>query len=121
MRTGQRAGEVFDALLERGEIVVHPTEVERLAALAELTAQASGDLRHRRHPRPGRRPERRHPRPPRRRAARSGSARRRRHLRTAGERVGLGDRVATRRNDRDLDVANRDRWTVTAIDDQTAA
>ena len=25
------AGEVFDALLERGEIVVHPTEVERIA------------------------------------------------------------------------------------------
>ena len=28
MRTGERAGEVFDALLERGEIVVHATEVE---------------------------------------------------------------------------------------------
>ena len=33
MRTGERSGEVFDALLARGQIVVHPTEVERLAAL----------------------------------------------------------------------------------------
>jgi hypothetical protein len=33
----------------------------------------------------------------------------------AGERVGVGDRVATRRNDRDLDVANRETWTVTGV------
>ncbi len=32
----------------------------------------------------------------------------------AGERLGAGDLVATRRNDRDLAVANRDTWTVTA-------
>ena len=32
-----------------------------------------------------------------------------------GERIGLGDRVATRRNDRDLGVANRDTWTVAGI------
>ncbi len=35
----------------------------------------------------------------------------------AGERIGVGDRVATRRNDRNLDVANRDTWTVTGIDE----
>ena len=29
MRTGERPGEVFDALVSRGQIVVHPTEVER--------------------------------------------------------------------------------------------
>ncbi len=34
-----------------------------------------------------------------------------------GERIGLGDRVATRRNDRDLAVANRDTWTVAGIGD----
>ena len=34
----------------------------------------------------------------------------------AGERIGVGDRVATRRNDYDLGVANRDTWTVTGID-----
>ena len=33
----------------------------------------------------------------------------------AGERIGVGDRVATRRNDPDLGVANRDTWTVTAL------
>jgi exodeoxyribonuclease V alpha subunit len=33
----------------------------------------------------------------------------------AGQRIGVGDRIATRRNDRDLDVANRDTWTVTAV------
>ena len=34
---------------------------------------------------------------------------------TRGERIGLGDRVATRRNDPDLGVANRQTWTVTGI------
>jgi hypothetical protein len=33
----------------------------------------------------------------------------------AGQRVGSGDRIATRRNDRQLGVANRDTWTVTAV------
>ncbi len=33
-----------------------------------------------------------------------------------GQRIGAGDRIATRRNDRVLDVANRDTWTVTAVD-----
>ena len=35
----------------------------------------------------------------------------------AGERLGTGDRVATRHNDRDLDVANRDTWTIATIGD----
>ncbi len=34
-----------------------------------------------------------------------------------GERIGLGDRVATRRNDPDLRVANRQTWTITGIGD----
>ncbi len=33
----------------------------------------------------------------------------------AGERIGVGDRVATRRNDTALKVANRDQWTVTDV------
>ena len=37
------------------------------------------------------------------------------HITGRGERIGLGDRVATRRNDRDLAVANRDTWTVTKV------
>jgi exodeoxyribonuclease V alpha subunit len=32
-----------------------------------------------------------------------------------GQRIGAGDRIATRRNDRYLGVANRDTWTVTAV------
>ncbi|MBM7807500.1 hypothetical protein JOD57_003337 [Geodermatophilus bullaregiensis] len=34
----------------------------------------------------------------------------------AGQRIGVGDQIATRRNARHLGVANRDTWTVTAID-----
>jgi len=34
----------------------------------------------------------------------------------SGQRIGGGDRIATRRNDRHLGVANRDTWTVTALD-----
>jgi exodeoxyribonuclease V alpha subunit len=36
----------------------------------------------------------------------------------AGQRIGVGDRIATRRNDHDhdLDVANRDTWTVINVD-----
>ncbi len=108
MRTGQHAGEVFDALLDRGQITVHPTDVERLAALAELSdTEATGgmviaDTRDQV-------------------GALNAAIR---DLRTpsdagaitteAGEQIGVGDRVATRRNDRDLDVANRDTWTVTS-------
>ena len=33
------------------------------------------------------------------------------------ERIGVGDRVATRRNDYDLGVANRDTWIVTGVRD----
>ena len=33
----------------------------------------------------------------------------------AGQRVGAGDLITTRSNDRDVDVANRDTWTVTAV------
>ncbi|GAB4077284.1 hypothetical protein [Nostocoides australiense] len=32
-----------------------------------------------------------------------------------GEQIGIGDRVATRRNDTDLGVANRQTWTVTRV------
>jgi exodeoxyribonuclease V alpha subunit len=34
---------------------------------------------------------------------------------TAGERLGVGDWVATRRNERDIGVSNRDTWTITAV------
>ena len=42
MRTGERSGEVFDALHERGQIVLHASEVERTAALAAIGATGDG-------------------------------------------------------------------------------
>jgi hypothetical protein len=113
MRTGERPAEVFDALVERGQIVVHPTEVEALAALTRAEGLVVADTREQ--------------------VAKLNAAIRDHHhtsgeaglttgltagLTTgittgAGEQIGVGDRVATRRNDRDLDVANRDTWTVT--------
>ncbi len=38
MRTGVRAGEVFDALVERDQVRLYPTEAERTQALADLAA-----------------------------------------------------------------------------------
>jgi len=37
-----------------------------------------------------------------------------------GQRIGVGDLVVTRHNDRDVDVANRDTWSVTAVHDDGA-
>ncbi len=115
MRSGERSGDVFDALLERGLITIHATDVERTAAVA--TIGAAGDdlviadtreqvgalnaaIRDHRH-RTGEPTGERNGEPVTRR----------------GERIGLRDRVATRRNDRDLGVANRDVWTVAGIGD----
>ncbi len=131
MRTGGRCGEVFDALLERDQIVLHASEVERTAALAAIgAAPADGadggeqliiadtrdqvaelnaairDQRHAAGAPPGERPSEQ----PGRAGERSGELVTRR-----GERIGLGDRVATRLNHRDLGVANRDTWTVAGI------
>ena len=111
MRTGDDPGGVFDALHRRGQVVIHASEVERTAVLAD--AGAAGDLviadtreqvadlnaaiRDHRNSREGResaRPE---------------------ITTVAGDRIGIGDRVATRRNDPDLQVANRQTWTVTGV------
>lgn len=112
MRTGERAGEVFDALVERGQVLIHASEVERTAAMAELGEDliiadtreqvrainaAIRDLRRDRGERTG---------------ECIGEP-----ITHRGERIGLGDRVATRRNDRDLGVANRDVWNVAGIGD----
>ncbi|MEJ7831829.1 MAG: MobF family relaxase [Nocardioides sp.] len=115
MRTGERPGEVFDALLERGDIVIHASDVERLAAVTDIAAHSAGprgdhviaDTREQV-------------------TALNAAIRDQRltdgdvasgaHLTTrGGDQVAVGDRIATRRNDRDLDVANRDQWNVTAI------
>jgi exodeoxyribonuclease V alpha subunit len=111
MRTGERPGEVFDSLLERGEIVLHASEVERTATLAAIGAAGDqlviADTREQvgslnaaiRDKRTGS-------------GERSGEP-----VTNRGERIGLCDRIATRRNDRDLGVANRDTWVVAGIGD----
>jgi exodeoxyribonuclease V alpha subunit len=111
MRTGNDPASVFDALHRRGSIVIHPSDVERTVALAE--AGAAGDLvlaDSRDHV-----------------ASLNAAIRDQRRadpttgdpadsmVTARGERIGLGDRVATRRNDPDLQVANRQTWTITGI------
>ena len=129
MRTGERSGEVFDKLHQRGQIVLHASEVERTAALAAIGADGadSGDqlviadtrdqvgalnaaIRDRRHG-AGVTPD---VTPGERSGERAGECTGE-PITRRGEPIGLGDRVATRRNDRDLAVANRDTWTVAGI------
>ena len=107
MRTGERSGEVFDALVERGQIVLHASEVERTAVVAEEDGLVVADTREQV-------------------SALNVAIRERRvadgerdgePVTNRGERIGIGDRVATRRNDGDLGVANRDTWTVAGIGD----
>jgi exodeoxyribonuclease V alpha subunit len=112
MRTGEDPAGVFDQLNRRGLIIVHSSEAERTAALAD--AGAAGDLviADRREQV----------------ADLNAAIRDQRDERqpdwvvttAAGERIGLGDRVATRRNDPTLQVANRQTWTVTGISDDGA-
>jgi exodeoxyribonuclease V alpha subunit len=104
MRTAAKPDKVFDRLAERGHVVVHATEQERTEALATEAAETGAmivadtldqvaDLNAaiREH------------------RVVTGHVDDRGALTTqAGERIGVGDRVATRRNDYDLGVANRD-------------
>jgi hypothetical protein len=116
MRSGAQPGDVFDTLVARGQIQTHMTEPERQQALAEAAAEAIATG-----------------------AKTAIVADTRDHVAAlndaireclvtagrvdddqalttaAGQRIGVGDLVATRRNDRDLQVANRDTWTVTHV------
>jgi hypothetical protein len=108
MRKGEDPASVFDELRRRGQIVTHASDVERTAALAEVGA--AGDLvvaDRREHVADLNAAIR-----DRRRSDRDGG-----HVVTTagGERLSLGDRVATRRNNADLGVANRQTWTVTSL------
>ncbi|MGH8940785.1 MAG: ATP-dependent DNA helicase, partial [Actinomycetes bacterium] len=110
MRAGKNPGSVFDQLLARGQIILHTSEVEQIAALAEIaTGSDPGtavvvDTREqvsrvnglaRAHRQTGRAGE---------------------FVTRAGDRIAVGDLVATRRNDPDADVANRETWTIHAWD-----
>jgi len=107
MRTGEKPGEVFDELLRRGEIVIHASDVERQQQLAvratygdlvvadtrEQVAKINA-LAHQVRKAVG--------------EVTDGV------VTASGERVGVGDKIATRRNDLDAGVANRETWTVLA-------
>jgi exodeoxyribonuclease V alpha subunit len=116
MRTGADPAAVFDALSARGQIRLHADPAALQEALAATAATCYGvgeqvavvvDTREQ--------------------AAELNVAIRERLIAAgrvddtrvattwAGQRIGVGDQVATRRNDRTLGVANRDTWTVTAI------
>ncbi len=107
MRQGTNPDAVFDALHQRGHIVIHASDMERDAALASAGARGDlvvADTREQV-------------------ASLNAAIREQRQglvsdaaLVTArGEQIGTGDRVATRRNDPDLAVANRQTWTVTRV------
>ena len=100
--------EVFDELVARGQVVIHASELERTHALAvkaslpdaplvvaDTREQVAGinALVHQLRVTTGEVTDA--------------------VVTAAGERIGVGDRIATRRNDADLDVANRETWTVT--------
>jgi len=117
---GEPTGQVWAALWRRDQVRIYPSDAERTQALAE--AAAEGILN--RDRRAGQMMVMADTREQ--TAALNGAIRDRlvaagkvddtHALATdAGERLGVGDRVATRRNDRDLGVTNRDTWTITAI------
>jgi hypothetical protein len=103
---------VFDQLLARGQIVIHPTDIQRTATLAQLAAggemviadtrdhvgQINTVAAHHNH------------------THSSGNSSDEWSVVTdRGEQIRLGDKVATRRNDDHLLVANRQTWVVAGI------
>ncbi len=116
MRAGDDPGRVFDALLDRGQIRIHGSDDVRDEFLGRQAADANHEG--------GRRVLIADTRD--RVAALNGVIRDRLvaagHVddvdalaTDAGQRIGTGDRIATRRNDVDLAIANRDVWTVTRV------
>jgi exodeoxyribonuclease V alpha subunit len=116
MRTGEDPGGVFDAVLARGQIRLHtdPGALREAlvgtAALSFATGERVAVVVDTRE-----------------QAAELNAAIRDRLVADgrvddvdavttrSGQRIGAGDRIATRRNDRELEVANRDTWIVTAV------
>jgi exodeoxyribonuclease V alpha subunit len=117
MRAGADPEAVFDALVARGQLRLHADAATLQESLATATATAYAEGR------------------PvavvvdtREQAAQLNAAIRDQLVATgrvddtsavttrSGQRISVGDRIATRRNDRNLAVANRDTWTVIAVD-----
>jgi hypothetical protein len=116
MRTGEDPGAVFDALLAHGQIRLHPDQAALQEAVAGLAGAAIADG------------EQVAVVVDTREQAGELSTTIRQALvaagrvaddwtvaARAGQPIGAGDRVVTRRNDRQLDVANRDTWTVLEV------
>jgi thymidine kinase len=116
MRTGDDPGAVFDTLLNKGLVRIHSSDVERTEALASGTApalQAGREVRVLADTNE--------------QAAQLNTAIREQMIAAgavddhrvattrAGQRVGAGDTVMTRQNSTELDVANREVWTVTGV------
>ncbi|GAC1379058.1 MAG: hypothetical protein NVSMB48_01740 [Marmoricola sp.] len=141
IRAGFNAEDTFTELLERGHIHIHTSEAERTAALT--TAGLAGDAViaesreavgvlnahiqdafHARHLPPPQEIEQAEPDEQRayldfsRLATHSAAQLAPQQVQfgiRSGQTLRVGDQVATRRNNSDLDVANRERWTITAI------
>lgn len=109
MRKGEDPASVFDELRHRGQIAIHATEVERTAALAEVGAIGDLVIADRREQVSDLNAAIRD--------QRASQHDERSITTTRGEQLGIGDHVATRRNDPDLQVANRQTWTIAYIND----
>ncbi|MCF6507036.1 TrwC relaxase [Blastococcus sp. MG754426] len=116
MRTGEDPGAVFDALLARGHIQLHPDAAALQEELAATAAESYAEARQVAVVVDTRQQTAEFNNAIRERLVAAGRVDDRTVAVTgAGERIGAGDRIATRRNDRHLDVANRDVWLVTAV------
>ncbi|VXB44766.1 MobF family relaxase [Nocardioides sp. AX2bis] len=112
MRTGKDSGKVFDALHQRGQITIHRSEVERLAAVAGAAQDGGRIIADTREQVTTLNAAIRDQRLATGQTVSTGAL-----ITSAGEPIGLGDHITTRRNDRNLGVANRDCWTVAGIGD----
>jgi conjugative relaxase-like TrwC/TraI family protein len=110
MRKGDQPASVFDELHRRGQIVVHASDVERTAVLAEVGAAGDLVIADRRDQVVDLNAAIREQR-------RTGQQDEPVVTTARGERLGVGDQVATRRNDPHVQVANRQRWTIASISD----
>ncbi|MBA4608532.1 AAA family ATPase [Aeromicrobium sp. Marseille-Q0843] len=112
MRTGADPEAVFDRLLARGQIRLHSDEEARTKALVDAAAGGALVMADDRQSVSAlnwqitRALVSNH---------RIGGDNRCLAVGVQGEMVFVGSRIATRRNDRDLKVANREAWTVTAL------
>jgi len=109
MRQANDPGSVFDRLFSRGAVVLHASEVERSMALAVRASQGDCVVADSRHD-VGAINDLTHQVRVACDEARDGI------VTAAGQRIGVGDRIATRRNSAEEHVANREEWTVVAVD-----